>query len=89
MLDRILYALASPLAREIVDSLEREPGAWAAVRKPTTGALWWLNSKRFQMACPESLFWGSVKDGDTFFKFSPLTRLALRRAVNEWRKRHG
>lgn len=87
MLDRILYTLASPLAREIIDSLEREPGEWTGIRKPFDGSLWWIDCERWRLPCPKSLFWGDVTDGPTHYTLTRLSRLALRRAIKKWRKK--
>lgn len=84
MLDRILYLLASPLAREIIDSLRNEPGEWMldgtgmshcddTYEKP-----FWLSSTGLAY---QWRFRGT--------KFSRgWDRLTLRRAVNQWRKAH-
>ena len=83
MLDRILYALASPLAREIIDSLRDEPGEWKG--NHTTQVIerghWWYHVEM------NGLFFSTSKY--IFLSCPPLTRLALRRAVNKWRNTHG
>ena len=84
MLDRILYALASPLAREIIDSLRTDPGEW---RKRT-----YFITHRTSTQLAPSLVW---PDGHhaawkgRVLAPSPTSRLALRRAMNEWRNTHG
>lgn len=84
VIDRILYALSSPLAREIIDILAREPGEW---REST-----FFIVHRTSTHLTPSLVW---PDGHhaawkgRVLAPSPTTRLALRLAVNKWRKNNG
>lgn len=87
MLDRILYALASPLAREIIDSLRNEPGAWEP-RKSGQGVVAVLHHKQIgSLYTPESWYWGQTPYMRLSF-FWPLSRLAVRRAIRKWEKLH-
>lgn len=88
MLDRILYALASPLAREIIDSLRDEPGEWEP-RKSGQGVVTVLHHTRIGgVPTPESWDWGRAPTMRLCF-FDPTSRLALRRAIRKWEKRNG
>ena len=88
MLDRILYFFASPQAREIIDSLEHEPGEWEP-RKSGQGVVTVLHHDAFgSVYTPDSFLWG-FSDGLKSCCFDNRSRLALRRAVNEWRNTHG
>ena len=84
VIDRIIYALASPLAREIIDSLEPDPGAW---RKRT-----YFITHRTSTQLAPSLVWPDGHHAAWKCRVlapSPTSRLALRRAVNKWRNTHG
>lgn len=89
MLDRILYWLASPLARGIIDSLRDEPGEWEAVLHPFSRRLWWLDGLDWRVPTPSSLFWGEVRNGRETVKMDFLDRLALRRAIRKWENENG
>ena len=78
MLDRILYFFASPLAREIIDSLRNEPWEW---RKRT-----YFITHRTSTQLAPSLVW---PDGHHAAwkgrgeRSDEPSRLALRRAVSQ------
>lgn len=83
MLDRLLYRLASPLAREIIDSLRDEPKRW------TLSAGLWRDddesqSQRWVSSTATAFEWDGEFSDDVEWPDS----LALRRAVNKWRKTH-
>lgn len=90
MLDGILYRLASPLAREIIDSLRTEPGEWRGY-KSGQGVVTLMDRHEFgSFHTPESHYWGNGHwMRREFDDLDWHDRLALRRAVNKWRKAHG
>ncbi len=87
MLDRILYILASPLAREIIDSLRTEPGEWHEhdILPELSGGM-----RGYRIWMPAIGKRVEVRDENcTWQAQGPISRLALRRAVNKWRKENG
>ncbi len=84
MLDRILYRFASPLAREIIDSLRDEPGEWRhEINLDHSFGEYWT-SYFHNGHLPAYFSDGSWSDGHVVKFVDPLSRLALRRAVNKW-----
>lgn len=86
MINRILYRLSSPLAREIIDSLRTEPGEWEP-RKSGQGVVTVLHHKRIgSFATPASWSWGRRPPTMWGESFKMCDRLALRRAIKKWEK---
>ena len=85
MLDRILYRLASPLAREIIDSLRTDRDRWMQYTVHGVPELRNYDASLTVTFCGNR----TRRMGFPINTVSVATRLALRRAVNKWRNDHG